>query len=68
MIVTCGVVGSSVGLLFAGWLSDRLDGELGPPLAVLALGPLIVAALVNFRYPETKDRELEDINPEDRLE
>jgi hypothetical protein len=60
------VAGSAFGLLVAGTLSDRLGGQLGPALALLALGPIVVAALVLFRYPETAGRELEDINPEDR--
>lgn len=68
LIVTIGVVGSAFGLLFAGLLSDRLGGELGPALALLALGPLIVAALVLLKYPETAGRELEDINPEDQTD
>jgi MFS family permease len=66
VIVTFGVAGSAFGLLVAGTLSDRLGGELGPALALLALGPMVVAGLVLFRYPETAGRELEDINPEDR--
>ena len=49
----------------AGFLSDRLGGELGPALALLAIGPVIVAGLVRFRYPETAGLELEEINPED---
>ena len=35
-------------------------------MAVLAVGPLIYAALVVFAYPETARRPLDDINPEDR--
>ena len=53
------------GLIFVGQLSDRW-GEIGPPLAILASGPLIVAWLVLRRYPETAGLELEEINPEDR--
>ena len=67
LIITVGVAGSALGLLIAGWLSDRLGGELGPALALLAIGPLSVAALVLLRFPETAGRELEDLNPEDRL-
>ena len=66
LIVTVGVAGSALGLLVAGWLSDSLDGRLGPALALLAVGPLAVAALVVWKYPETAGQELEDLNPEDR--
>jgi MFS family permease len=61
-----GVTGSVLGLAAAGFLSDRWDG-LGPALAVLAVGPLLMAVLVLVAYPETVHRELEDLNPEDRL-
>ncbi|MYH42679.1 MAG: MFS transporter [Acidimicrobiaceae bacterium] len=66
VIVMVGVVGSALGLIVAGGLSDALDGRLGPALALLAVGPLIVAALVLLKYPETVGQELEEINPEDR--
>ncbi len=64
LIITVGVTGSATGLIFVGQLSDRL-GEFGPAVAMVGLGPLIVAALVLTRYPETAGRELEEINPED---
>jgi MFS family permease len=56
--------GAVTGLLGAALLSDRLGG-LGPALAVLATGPLLLALLVVTLYPETAARELEDLNPED---
>ena len=65
VIVTVGVVGSALGSYVAGRLSDSLDGRLGPALALLAVGPVIVAALVVLKYPETAGQELEDLNPED---
>ncbi|MCY3619282.1 MAG: hypothetical protein OXG66_16520, partial [Acidimicrobiaceae bacterium] len=65
VIVMVGVVGSALGLIVAGGLSDALDGRLAPALALLAVGPLIVAALVILKYPETVGQELEEINPED---
>lgn len=64
LITLVGVVGSSVGLLAVGRLSDHLGG-LGPAIAVLAVGPLLLAVLVLTRYPETAHRELEDLNPSD---
>ena len=58
-------IGAVTGLLAAGLLSSRLGG-LGPALAVLGAGPLLLAVLVLAAYPETASRELEDLNPEDR--
>ena len=66
LIGVLAVVGSSIGLLAAGELSDRMDG-LGPAISTLAFGPVLVAALVVILYPETAHIELEDLNPEDRL-
>ena len=65
VITTVGVAGSALGNLVAGRLSDALGGQLGPALLLLAIGPLIVAVLVMWKYPETAGQELEDINPED---
>ena len=56
-----------IGLLTAGWLSEQWDG-LGPALALLSIGPLVMAVLVLVAYPETAHRELEDLNPEDRID
>jgi MFS family permease len=66
-IAILGVTGSVIGLLTAGFLSERWDG-LGPALALLSVGPLVMALLVLIAYPETAHRELEDINPEDRID
>jgi MFS family permease len=60
------MAGSVVGLVAAGWLADVL-GSFGRAFAVLAVAPAVVAALVLLRFPETARRELEDLNPEDRL-
>lgn len=64
VITTVSVLGSATGLVVAGQLDDRLDGA-GPGIALLAIGPVLVAVLIMTLYPETVDRELEDINPED---
>jgi MFS family permease len=64
VIAVMGVVGTIVGLVTAGALSERWDG-LGPALAVLSFGPLIVGLLVLVAYPETARFELEELNPED---
>jgi MFS family permease len=66
IIAILGVTGSVTGLLVAGALSERWGG-LGPALALLAIGPLAMALLVIVAYPETAHRELEDLNPEDRI-
>jgi MFS family permease len=66
IIAILGVTGSVIGLLVAGYLSERWDG-LGPALAVLGVGPAVMALLVLVAYPETARRELEDLNPEDLL-
>lgn len=65
IIAVCGVVGSSSGLLIAGLLSDRWD-RLAPALALLSIGPLLMALLIVVAYPETAHQELEALNPEDR--
>ncbi len=64
IIVTVGVLGSALGLIFVGLLSDRMAAT-GPALAILTAGPLIVAGLILARFPETAGLELEEINPED---
>jgi MFS family permease len=65
IVALTGLVGSAAGLLIAGFLADEL-GSLGPAIAPLAVGPLLVAVLVLVAYPETAGRALEDLNPEDR--
>jgi MFS family permease len=67
IIAILGVMGSVIGLGVAGFLSERWDG-LGPALALLSVGPLLMAVLVLIAYPETAHRELEDLNPEDQLD
>jgi MFS family permease len=56
--------GSVVGLVAAGYLDDAL-GSFGRAFIVLAVAPLVLAAIVLAWFPETARRELEDINPED---
>jgi hypothetical protein len=57
--------GSAVGLVLAGHLADGF-GRIGPAMAVLTVGPALVAILVIAFYPETAGQELEELNPEDR--
>jgi MFS family permease len=65
IINTVGTVGSVIGLVLAGFLIDQLD-SFGLALGLLAIGPLVMAAVVLAFFPETAWRELEDLNPEDR--
>ncbi|WP_421118900.1 MFS transporter [Aquihabitans daechungensis] len=67
LITLAGVCGSSVGLILAGRFETHF-GSFGPGMAILAIGPFIVAALVLTLYPETAHVELEVLNPEDALE
>jgi MFS family permease len=64
MLIIAAVAGSATGLIAAGWLSDTIGG-LGHALAVLSIGPALLAVLVLLRFPETARMELEEINPED---
>ena len=64
LIVTAGVAGSAIGLVTVGVLSD-VWGNLGAPIALIGIAPLVVAALVLTRFPETAGLDLEELNPED---
>jgi MFS family permease len=66
LLAVIGLCGSLIGLLGVGWLSDELDG-FATPMALAAIGPVLVAAIVLAAYPETARRELEELNPEDVL-
>ena len=59
------LAGSVTGLLAVGGLSDQF-GSIGPAMAVVGAGPILLALLVALGFPETARRELEDLNPEDR--
>ena len=58
------LTGSAIGLVTVGRLVDRWGSYAGP-IALMAIGPLLMAVLVIVAFPETKSRELEDLNPED---
>lgn len=62
MLTGIAVGGAVVGLLGAGALVDR--SGYGPTFALLALGPLVAAGLA-LAVPETRGRELEDLNRAD---
>ena len=59
-----GRVGSVLGLVVIAVLV-RDDRPLAPIIALLAIGPALLALLVLTAYPETAHRELEELNPED---
>lgn len=63
LVTLAGVLGSVTGLTIAGRLGDRWG--LGAALAVLSVGPLLLALLVLRRFPETARVELEQLNPAD---
>ncbi len=65
-IVVVTLVGSSIGLLITGWALDGGAGY-GWLMAMLCIGPLLVAILVWVAYPETAAKELETLNPEDAV-
>ena len=59
-----GVAGSVIGLQIVGNLTEPLGG-FGPAFALIAVAPLVVAALIGVFFPETAREELEELNPED---
>ena len=65
-IVSLTAMGGSVMGLIAAGLLEEASGSFGSTLAVLAVAPLAMAAVVLALFPETARRELEDLNPEDR--
>jgi len=64
LIVTLGVAGSAIGLIMVGFLADHF-GSYGNAFSIAAVGPLLAAALVMWKFPETAKTELEDLNPGD---
>ena len=64
LLITTGVAGSGLGLVTVGYLSD-LWGNLGAPIALMGIAPMIVVVLVLTRFPETAGLDLEELNPED---
>jgi predicted MFS family arabinose efflux permease len=62
-IGVAGRLGSVIGLVIAGALSDRIG--FPRTFLYLAAGPAVLCVLILAFYPETAHRELEDLNPED---
>jgi MFS family permease len=65
MITTASLLGGSAGLIVAGILLER-DFSYFSVMLTFSSGPILVAILVAFVYPETAHRKLEELNPEDR--
>lgn len=58
-------IGSIVGVVAVGYLGTDVYGQVGTPLALMGIGPLLLAIVVVLAFPETKGLKLESINPED---
>ncbi|MBJ69169.1 MAG: hypothetical protein CL463_04625 [Acidimicrobiaceae bacterium] len=58
------VLGSACGLLLIGDFSERF-GSFGKAFSLLSICPILVVILVLVFFPESRNRELEDLNPED---
>jgi MFS family permease len=63
LVAASSSVGGVSGLLAVGALAGHF-GTLGPALGVMAVGPLLLVALLIIAYPETADVALEDLAPE----
>lgn len=66
ILTVAAAAGGAIGLVAVGELAQVLGGD-GPALAVAAAAPLALVVLIVVAYPETTRRQLEDLNPEDRL-
>ena len=64
LLVLMTVCGSAIGLVVAGVLAGPLG--IGRAVALLAVGPLTVSAIVWLAFPETARRELEETAAEAR--
>jgi MFS family permease len=66
VLVAVALVGGSVGLVVTGWLLER-GWSYAQVMGSLAVASILAGVIIAVGYPETSRRELEDINPEDRL-
>ena len=66
IITASSLMGGSIGLIAGGIMVDH-GLSYGNMMAILAIGPLLVGLIVLVSYPETAHRELEELNPQDRL-
>ncbi len=66
LLAGMGLLGGSVGLVLSGWLLER-GWAYAEVMMLLAAASVVAGVIVAVSYPETSQRELEDLNPEDRL-
>ena len=66
-ITAVSLIGSSIGLLIAGYLLDH-GWSYGPVMGLMGIGQLIAAAIAFVAYPETAHLSLEQLNPEDQVD
>lgn len=66
LVSAAAAVGGVIGTVATGGLAD-VTGRLGPALAFMAFGPVIVVVLLVVAYPETAAVELDQLNPSDGL-
>ena len=67
VITAFGVAGSVIGLQLVGRLAERFDA-FGPALSVAAISPAMLVILILWRYPETANQTLEELNDEAPLD
>lgn len=66
LVTALALIGGSVGLVITGELVDR-GWSYGGVMTMLAGAQVVTATIVFATYPETAHRDLEDLNPEDRI-
>jgi hypothetical protein len=62
LLLVAYVLGSVVGLVLAGQLSDSIGG-LGNAIALCGIAPIIAAVFLLPRLPESSGHELDDVSP-----
>ena len=67
LVLAVALVGGSIGLQVAGRAIDHGISHVRV-IGLLAIGQLVVALIVLRWFPETAHRELEELNPQDRVE
>jgi MFS family permease len=61
-LLIASVLGSVVGLVVAGQLSDSIGG-LGKAIALCGIAPILAAIFLIPRLPETSGHALDDVSP-----